>query len=156
MLAQRYVLLEWDQYRTDTGDNVWVADNPDFAGWWAMQWDQNGQASSYFFDFGVAITPLQWQHVKYSIDTVGGRATLDIDGVQFSSNQPDTSIAGLAFEMEPTAASGENGPIYIDNVMIRQSNVDPITGCAIDLNGDGKSDLIDLSMLLTNFGCTPG
>ncbi len=153
--TQRFVFIEWDQYRTDTGDNVWYADNPDFANWWAMQWDQNGQASSYFFDFGVAITPLQWQHVSYSIDTVNGDVTVDIDGVQFSSAMTPATFRGLCFEVEPTEASGENGPIYVDNLTITETNVDPLAGCAVDLNGDHKTDLIDLSMLLTNFGCTP-
>jgi hypothetical protein len=111
------VVIEWDQYRVDAGDNLWYADNTAFDGWWAMQWDQNGQASSYYFDFGVAVTLDQWQHVTYTIDTIGLTATVDIDGSSFASAQPDAVLGGLAIELEDTEF-GENGAVLIDNLTV--------------------------------------
>jgi MYXO-CTERM domain-containing protein len=116
------VTIEWDQYRTGVTDNLWVADSVAFDGWWAMQWDQNFQASSYFFDFGVPVSTGVWQHVIYTIDTVGGTATVEIVGVgSFSSAQPDTAIDGIVFELEPSESGGADGPTYIDNLMVTQT-----------------------------------
>lgn len=112
------VTIEWDQWRADTNDNLWIADTTAFDGWWAMQWDQNGQASSYYFDFGVAVTPGVWQHVKYTLNMPAGSATVDIDGTSFSSSHPDLTIDGIVFENEPTDAGGAGGPIYIDNLRV--------------------------------------
>ncbi|MBN1918552.1 MAG: PEP-CTERM sorting domain-containing protein [Verrucomicrobia bacterium] len=116
------VVIEWDQYRVDTGDNLWCADSVSFDGWWAMQWDLNGQASSYFYEFGVALTLNQWQHVTYTIDTIALTATVDIDGISFMSAMPDSAIGGLAFELENTAVAG-NGPVLVDNVMVTSSPI---------------------------------
>lgn len=114
------VIIEWDQWRADTNDNFWYADSVAFDGWWAMQWDQNGQASAYFFDFGVDVTPGIWQHVTYTIDTLNGTATVDIDGTSFTTNQPDLSIDGIDLEVEPTEAGGAGGPVYLDNLLVTQ------------------------------------
>jgi hypothetical protein len=149
----RYVLIEWDQWRPDTGDNLWYADTLDFDGWWAMQWDQNGQASSYYFEFGVPITTEQWQHVTYIIDTVDGTATVDIDGEKHTSDQPDTAIDGILFEMEPTEHEGDNGPVYVDNVTISESD-DYSIECVGDLDGDNDTDHSDLGILLADWDCT--
>ncbi|MBI4579394.1 MAG: PEP-CTERM sorting domain-containing protein, partial [Planctomycetes bacterium] len=104
-------------YRTGITDNLWYADTIAFDGWWAIQWDQNFQASSYFFDFGVPVSAGIWQHVKYTIDTAGGTSTVEIAGVgSFSSSQPDTTINGIDLEVEPTESGGADGPTYIDNL----------------------------------------
>jgi len=148
----RYVMIEWDQWRPDTGDNFWYADTLDSGGWWAMQWDQNGQASSYYFEFGVPITTGQWQHVSYIIDTVDGTATVDIDGEKHTSDQPDTAIDGIVFEMEPTEHEGDNGPVYADNLRISEGD-DYSLDCAGDLDGDNDTDHSDLGILLADWGC---
>jgi hypothetical protein len=115
------VTIEWDQYRTGTTDNLWVADKVAFDGWWAMQWDSNSQASSYFFEFGVPVSTNIWQHVRYTIDTVAGTAMVEITGVgSWSSAQPDKAIDGIVFELEPTEAGGADGPMYIDNLSMSQ------------------------------------
>ena len=115
------VIIEWDQWRTDTNDNLWVADTVAFDGWWAMQWDQNGQASSYLFEFGVPVGTLAWQHVIYTLDTAAGTATVEIVGTgSHSSPQPDLAIDGIVFEMEPTDAGGAGGPLLIDNLIVTQ------------------------------------
>jgi len=115
------VTIEWDQYRTGITDNLWVADAIAFDGWWAMQWDQNFQASSYYFEFGVPVSANVWQHVKYTIDTALGTATVDIAGVgSFTSSQPDTVINGIDLELEPSESGGADGPMYIDNLSMSQ------------------------------------
>ncbi len=115
------VTIEWDQYRTGLTDNLWVADSTAFDGWWAMQWDQNAQASSYYFEFGVPVATNVWQHIKYTIDNAAGTAMVEIAGVgSWSSAQPDTAIDGIVFELEPTEAGGEDGPLYIDNLSMSQ------------------------------------
>jgi hypothetical protein len=123
------VTIEWDQYRTGVTDNLWVADTTSFDGWWAMQWDQNSQASSYFFDFGVLITVGIWQHMIYTIDTIGGTAMVEVVGVgSFSSTQPDASIGGIVFELEPTEYGGPDGPTCIDTLVITQVAQTPEPG----------------------------
>ncbi len=154
--TERYVVIEWDQYRTGLTDNVWYADSLAWDGWWAMQWDANGQASSYYFDFGVALTAGVWQHVTYVIDTVGQTATVIVDGEAYTgpSVMPDTSIDGILFEVEPTESGGADGPMYIDNLVIGESP--SYFGCSAadgDYDGDGDVDLADLAIMLAEYGC---
>jgi len=154
--TERYVVIEWDQYRTGLGDNVWVADSLFFDGWWVIQWDGNGQASCLFFSFGVPLTAGQWQHVMYILDTVEHTATVDIDGERYTgpSEMPDTEINGIVFEVEPTEYGGEDGPMYIDNLVVGQGAF--VLGCTRedgDYDGDGDVDLADLATLLSVYGC---
>jgi hypothetical protein len=115
------VVIEWDQYRVDTGDNFWYADDAAYDGWVAMQWDQNGQASALNFDFGVALTTGQWQHVTYTLDLVAQTSMVDIDGTSFMSPNPmtDASIGGIDLEVESTFQPGD-GPVYVDNLVLTQ------------------------------------
>jgi hypothetical protein len=116
---QGIVVIEWDQYRVDTGDNLWYADHILWNGWWAMQWDLNTQASAQGFDFGVALIVSQWQHVTYTFDTINQTVTVDIDGTSFLSPNAmtDPTIDGIDFEVEPTPTEGD-GPVLVDNVRI--------------------------------------
>lgn len=120
--TQSVVTIEWDQWRVDTHENLWIADSVDFGGWWAMEWDSNGQASSYYFDFGVPVGTFAWEHIIYTLDMVSGAATVEIVGTgSYTSSHPDTAIDGIVFEMEPTESGGEGGPIYIDNLVVTQT-----------------------------------
>jgi len=111
--------IEWDQYRVDTGDNFWYADHIAWDGWWAIQWDQNGQASAQTWDFGVAIVLNKWQHVTYTFDTINQTVTVDIDGTSFTSPNAmtDPDVDGIDLEVEPTPTAGD-GPVLVDNVRI--------------------------------------
>jgi len=154
--TERYVVIEWDQYRTNLGDNVWIADSLFFDGWWVIQWDQNGQASYLFFSFGVPLTAGQWQHVTYIVDTTEGTSTVDVDGDSYCGPDlmADTEINGILFEVEPTVAQGEDGPMYIDNLVVGQGSF--VFGCTRDdgdYDGDGDVDLTDLATLLSVYGC---
>jgi hypothetical protein len=113
------VVIEWDQYRVDTGDNLWYADHILWDGWWAMQWDVSVQASAQGFDFGVAIVPNKWQKVTYTFDTINQTVTVDVDGTSFMSPNAmiDPTIDGIDFEVEPTPTEGD-GPVLVDNVRI--------------------------------------
>lgn len=129
------VTIEWDQYRTGLTDNLWYADVMEFDGWWAMQWDANSQASSYFFEFGVPLTANTWQHVKYTLDYTNQTATVEIAGVgSKSSAMPNVPVRGIAFELEPTESGGADGPTYIDNLLITQTP-EPATLALLSLVG---------------------
>jgi hypothetical protein len=154
--SEQYVVIEWDQYRTDLGDNVHSSDSVFFDGWWAMQWDQTHQASSYYWDWVLSLTAGQWQHVTYILDTVNGTATLDIDGERQTgpTYMPDTTINGIVFNVTTTEHEGEDGPMYIDNVVISEGS--SVYGCSRedgDYDGDGDVDLSDLANLLANYRC---
>ncbi len=117
------VTMEWDQWRADNSDNFWVADNAAYDGWWAIGWDSSGTLSvANTFGGGVTLTPGKWQHVKYTFDPGDGSVTLDVDGVTARAGTADTALAGIDFEVEPTAAGtpAEGGPMYIDNIVIKQ------------------------------------
>ncbi|MBI4579391.1 MAG: putative Ig domain-containing protein, partial [Planctomycetes bacterium] len=115
------VVIEWDQWRDDTSDNFWIADNAAYDGWWAVGWDQTGQLSASGWGGGAAQVVQQWQHVKYVINTATGTVNLDVDGSTATGGTGDTLIEGIDFEVEPTAAGtpAEGGPTYIDNVVIK-------------------------------------
>lgn len=115
------VVIEWDQYRVDTGDNFWYADSVAFDGWWGIEWDQAGTASPQTFDTGVALTLDQWQHVTFTLDLVAQTAAVDVDGTSMTSPNPmtDASIGGIDLEVEPTDVTGD-GPVYLDNLVVTQ------------------------------------
>ena len=117
------VVVEWDQWRADTGDNLWYADDPDFSRFWAMQWDQNDSAFARQFNASVPLTSAAWQHITYTLDFAAGTATVDVDG-SFNTDAAmppgDGPVRGWAWELEPTEAQGEGGPTYIDNFVVNQ------------------------------------
>jgi hypothetical protein len=152
----RFVFLEWDQYRTGLTDNFYVADSLDYMGWWAMQWDVYGAAFPYRWEGGGApLTAGQWQHITYELDTLNFVAKVTVAGqTRYASFAlaADTAIGGIDFEMNPTESGGEDGPMYIDNVQITQK---PAIVLAGDIDQNGQVDLSDLALLLSNFGCVP-
>ena len=119
------VVIEWDQYRASTFDNFWYADDVAWSGWWAMQWDQNSQASAQVYDFGVPLTVNQWQHVIYTFDTIAQTVSVDIDGIVFTSPNAmtDPTIDGIDLEGESTTFDGDNGPILVDNMRITETPI---------------------------------
>jgi len=147
--SQGIVTIEWDQYRIDTGDNFWVADEVSFAGWWAIQWDLSGAAHAETFGPSVPLTTGVWQHITYTFDFAAHTVTVDVDGATADGGLVDTMINGIAFEVEPTATTGD-GPVYLDNFLVTE-----VTSCATDLDGDGIVGLADLAIVLSEFGCTP-
>lgn len=147
--SQGVVTMEWDQYRGDTGDNFWYADNRAFDGWWAIQWDQSGAAHAETFGPSTPLTTGIWQHVIYTFDIGGNTVTVDVDGGTASGVLTDTAINGLAWEVEPTAQAGD-GAVYLDNLSVTET-----TTCATDLDNDGIVGLSDLAIVLSQFGCAP-
>ena len=155
----QYIVLEWDQYRNDLTDNFWYADAIAWDGWWAMQWDSNQQASALVYDFGAPVTADVWEHVIYLFDTVNQTATVAIGDVVYTgpTAMTDAVINGIDFEVEPTEAGGEDGPLYIDNVVLGTvPDLEYLFGCdaaAGDYDGDRDVDLSDLAELLGGYGC---
>jgi len=144
------VTVEWDQYRTDLGDNVWMADMIDFSGWWAIQWDTSAAIHAETFGPSTPLTAGQWQHVEYTFDFANNMVTVEVDGAGSATGAlADGALDGFLFECEPTAVAGD-GPLYVDNL-----NVVETTTCATDLTGDGIVGLEDLAIVLSEFGCVP-
>lgn len=151
------VKLEWHQYRPDTGDNLFMSDNPDFAAWWAIQWDVStgNEISTVEWTNFAPLTPGEWEHIQYTIDLKTGFAYLDVgDGKHRRTgclNEATTNVDGLTFEFVPTAVSGD-GPAYIDDVKITEQPP-PIDG---DIDGDNVVGLSDLAYLLSKYNTTCG
>lgn len=116
------VTIEWDQWRADTNDNFWMSDGLAFDGWYAIQWDSSNAIHAETFGPSTPLTAGVWQHVKYTFDTAGDTVTVDVDGNTASGTLTDDVFAAITFENEPTAAGGEGGPIYIDNLVIKQGD----------------------------------
>lgn len=119
-LSGNTVTVEWDQWRADLNDNVWMADDASFGGWWAIQWDTSLGIHAETFGGRVLLTAGVWQHVTYTFDFAGGTVTVDVDGGSAMGTLGDTSIDGWCFEYEPGEFAGEGGPFYVDNFKITQ------------------------------------
>ena len=146
------VIYDWDQYRDDLGDNVWLCDDLYYDGWWAIQWDISDPhitTAAYWYAPGAEIHPAVWEHVCYELDLDNGLARVQIDGGDWSDyngfNTDD--IKGIEFEINDTAIEG-NGAMYLDNVTVTL-----YTTCPVDYDGDGDTDLADLAELLGSYGC---
>lgn len=157
--TSRYVIYEWDQYRNGLSDNVWMADAIAYDGWWAIQWDGGGSAGAIFpFNFNggsMGLTDQTWQHIRYVFDTTTQVAQVFVGNDSRSaaySGVADPDFDGIDFEVTPTAAGGEDGPIYIDNFTAGEAVALTLNG---DYDDDGDVDLADLAYLLSNFGCQP-
>ena len=148
------VVIEWDQYRVDTGDNFWYYDHFLESGWRAYQWDQNGQASAQGHDFGVALTINTWQHVTYTFDTINQTVSVDVDGTSYTSPNPmtDPAIDGIDMRVASTWDFGY-GAVLVDNLRI--SERDPGGGPG-DVDGNGIVDGLDLTAVIAAFGTVEG
>ncbi len=157
--TSRYVIYEWDQYRTGLSDNLWMADAVAFDGWWSLQWDGGGSAGliyPYGFNGGnMGLTAGVWQHIRYEFDTLTNVATVRLGADYRNANYgevADPDFDGIVFECTPTASGGEDGPLYIDNLVVGEAVALELIG---DYDVDGDVDLADLAFLLSSYGCTP-
>lgn len=119
-LSGNLVTVQWDQYRTDLNDNVWMADDASFSGWWAIQWDTSLGIHAETFGPSVGLQTGIWQHITYTFDFGGGLVTVDVNGTSVSGSLSASEIRGWAFEYEPGEFAGEGGPLYIDNFVVSQ------------------------------------
>jgi hypothetical protein len=144
--------IVWDQYRPDGGDNVWISDDPNWDGWWSIEWDSSGAGSisTYEWQEFIALTFNTWQHIQYKYDLDNDVVILVVDDIvkQVSYGDPD-GIEGLYMDITDTFVEGD-GPIYIDNLKIGTLNA---LDCDIDYDDDGDTDLADLAELLGEYGC---
>ncbi len=114
------VVVQWDQWRADLNDNLWMADDHQFGGWWAIQWDTSLSIHAETFGPEVGLQNSVWQHITYTFDFAAGLVTVDVDGLSATGSLAYSSINGWAFEYEPGDFAGEGGPLYIDNFMVTQ------------------------------------
>lgn len=150
--TSRYV-LEWWQHRADTGDNLWVADDPSFSEWWAIQWDaaQGNECSTVGFEGLAPLDKNVWQHIKYTLDLKNQKVFLDVgDGKHLRSGCLSGNMAemrGMCFEFAPTFFAGD-GPAYLDDIKLTEIPQKPLG----DIDGDGDVDQSDLGALLSVYG----
>ncbi|HEY3242669.1 MAG TPA: hypothetical protein VGM03_04885, partial [Phycisphaerae bacterium] len=116
------VIVSWDQWRADTGDNVWLADHLDFAGWWTLEWDSAfpniPRGGAYARQFNatpgpIQLTPGVWQHIEYRFDFGNGVVTVTI-GANSATEFLDifgseTSLRGIDLEIEGTGTTEQTG-----------------------------------------------
>ncbi|HOW71656.1 MAG TPA: putative Ig domain-containing protein [Phycisphaerae bacterium] len=112
------VTIEWDQYFTDTKGFMWLADNVSYNGWYTVMHNGSGLLGTSGDSGKIAVTPGVWQHVAYIFNPAAGTVTLQLGDQSATAGTSDVSIAGIDFEVGP-GASG-SGPLYVDNVVIRQ------------------------------------
>jgi hypothetical protein len=146
------VIYEWDQYREDLGDNVWICDDLDYDGWWAVQWefsDPHTTSAAGWPGPGAEIHASVWEHVEYELNVDEQQARVRVAGGPWSdyANFVTDDINGIEFEISDTTTAG-NGALYLDNVTMSVS-----TPCPIDYDADGDTDLADLAELLGSYGC---
>lgn len=120
LLTGNAVIVQWDQYRTDLNDNVWMADTVAFDNWWAIQWDTSLGIHAETFGPSVGLQAGIWQHITYTFDFAAGLVTVDVDGASVSGSLAAGAIHGWVFEYEPGDFAGEGGPFYIDNFVVTQ------------------------------------
>jgi len=148
-IADGVVVFEWDQYRTDAGDNIyhWNCD-----GWFAAEWDSAsppGQLPPSGWAGGPAPSFNEWHHVRYELNLETGVAKVSLDGGApvegtFDVGNPTSCIG---WGMSDTAIPGD-GPLYLDNIVVKQQQI-----CHIDYDEDNDTDLADLATLLADYGC---
>jgi hypothetical protein len=123
-VSDNVVIVSFDQWRADTGDNVWLADHPNFDGWWAIQWDsafpnipRGGAFPRQFEPDGgaVQLTPGIWQHVRYIFDFGNGEVRVEVAGTLSPPAFLDIfglegALRGVDFEIEGTLIN-EQAPI---------------------------------------------
>ena len=146
------VLYEWDQYRDDLGDNVWLCDEVNYDGWWAIQWDISDPhitTAAYWYAPGCEIHAGVWEHVCYELNLDTGKARVQVDGGEWSDSNNFTTddIKGTEFEISDTEIEGD-GAMYLDNVTMAVQAT-----CPVDYDEDGDTDLADLAQLLGSYGC---
>ena len=139
--TRQIVTMEWDQWRQDTKDYVGVAD--EFRWWSGWYADQNGGNIWAAAENGTAIplTTGQWQHVRYTFDMLVGVVTVDVDGTVATTTMADKAIDAFDIQMGPTAA-GDGGPLYLDNLVIKQGDPDPSERIAFAGTGWYQTDTI--------------
>jgi len=63
-----HVVVEWDQYRPDLWDNVFMDEDMTRDGWFALQWDVASATHAVGYDGAVPLVPEKWQRVKYKFN----------------------------------------------------------------------------------------
>lgn len=174
------VLIAWDQYKADLGDNVWFADDISFNGWWGIQWDVSHRvhATQNFGDPSEELTANAWQRVAFLVDITNHTVEGFLNGVSYGNGSwaGAAEFRGIDLEVSPTERDGEGGPVYFDNIVIGTSpeGDTDLSGCVddgditnvildfgaaqsgnngqSDINDDGIVDDADLTLVILAFG----
>jgi hypothetical protein len=144
------IIYDWDQYRPDLDENIWVCDDYAYDGWWSLEWDQTGDVvPAPQWGGGIPLTADIWQHIRFNLDLTNETAAVNVDGGEpLSVGWTFDEINGIEFEIQGTDAGADHGPVYLDNVVVTLREA-----CPIDYDGDGDTDLADLAELLASYGC---
>lgn len=149
-VTDEVVVYAWDQYRPDLDENVWICDDYAYDGWWAIEWDQTADISpGPQYGNGVPLTAGVWEHVIFELNLTDGTAMVTVDDSEpVLINHTFDDIKGIELEIQGTDEGDNHGPIYFDNVVVKQRQI-----CPIDYDEDGDTDLADLAQLLGSYGC---
>ncbi len=104
------IVIEFDQYRTDQGDTIWMSHSADYGQWWSYQPAQGGTITTkHWGPPGVSITTGQWQHITFTFDLLNGTITVS-NGVDTSAPVDidfagqDPVFDGFEFEVQDSPA----------------------------------------------------
>jgi hypothetical protein len=149
-VTDNIIVYEWDQYRPDLDENIWMCDDYNYDGWWSLQWDQTLDiVPGPIWGGGIPLTAGVWQHIRFDLDLTNGSASVSVDGSDPATmNYTFDDIKGIELEIQGTDAGTGQGPIYFDNLVVKLRQI-----CPIDYDEDGDTDLSDLAQLLGSYGC---
>ncbi len=106
------IIIEFDQYRTDLGDAIWMSHSGDYGQWWAYQPAQGGKITTkHWGPQGVSIVAGEWQHITYTFDLENNTITVSngvetSDPVYLDYHAQDGVFDGFEFEIQDSPAVG--------------------------------------------------
>lgn len=149
-VTEEVIIYEWDQYRPDLDENIWICDDYAYDGWWSLEWDSTGDiVPGNQWGNGIPLTTGVWQAIKFELNLTAGTASVSVDGgVPLMKNWTFDDIKGIELEIQGTDAGTNHGPIYFDNLVIKLAEY-----CPVDYFDDGETGLNDLAHLLAVYNC---
>lgn len=127
--GHRQISFSWDQYRTTLDQDIFVAEHPDFEGWYGYQYGLGFPTPRWFptgdlRDESIPLKAGQWQRFTLNIDFGAedddtALVTATVDGIPTgTATLPVTGIEevfrGLDISAYATGRNFPNGPNYFD------------------------------------------
>lgn len=104
------IVIEFDQYRTDQGDTIWMSHSADYGQWWSYQPAQGGIITAKTDGSqAVPIVTGQWQHITFTFDLLNNTITVSngvetSDAAYLSYKTQDGVFDGFEFEVQDSPA----------------------------------------------------